>query len=254
MLGAFSTNLPVYDGERLYLLVFPLWALLIGRGFAGLWEWCRRLSTGPAEATPHPDPPPQGGREPTNLRSPSPPSPQEDQSRVRGGPRKAGKKGWLISGLVLLLLAQSYGVLTQHPYNLSYYSGLVGGLPGAERLGLELAYWSESVDRRLLGQLVRQMTPDSTAALAPTLAPGQGGFATGRALVVRKAFLYDEDKAAGDDFLVVYRRTAYWKPEIQRIIREGQTIAENARHGVWLSRLIRRAKRGSPPVQRGGNS
>jgi hypothetical protein len=98
------------------------------------------------------------------------------------------------------------------------------------------------------------MTPGATAALAPTLAPGQGVFASGRSLLARKAFLDDEDKAAADDFVVIYRRKAYWRPEIDRIIREGRTIAENARHGVWLSRLIRRANRGSPPVQRGGNS
>jgi hypothetical protein len=79
-------------------------------------------------------------------------------------------------------------------------------------------------------------------------------FATGRALLARKTFLDDEDKATADDFLVVYRRTAYWKPEIERIFREGETLAENVRHGVWLSRLIRRPKRGSPPVQRNGNS
>jgi hypothetical protein len=216
VLGVFSTDVPVYDGERLYLLVFPLWALLIGRGFAFL---CGPGSAHRSEA---------GGRwaDPT-LRN---------------------------SLLTLLLLAQSFGLLTHHPYNLSYYNLLVGGLPGAERLGLELAYWSESVDRRLLGKLNSQMPPGPTAALAPTLAPGQGAFATGRALVSRKAFLDDEDKAMADDFLVVYRRTAYWKPEIKSIIREGETFAENTRHGVWLSRLIRRAKRGSPPVQRGGNS
>ncbi|HEY2157729.1 MAG TPA: hypothetical protein VGH33_19015, partial [Isosphaeraceae bacterium] len=156
--------------------------------------------------------------------------------------------------LMFFLLAQSYGVLTHHTYNLSYYNLLVGGLPGAERLGLELAYWSESVDRTLLGKLNSQRPVGSTAALAPTLAPGQGVFATGRALLARKTFLDDEDKATADDFVVVYRRTAYWKPEIERILREGETVAENVRHGVWLSRLIRRAKRGSPPVQRNGNS
>ena len=31
-LVVFSTRVPVYDGERLFLLVFPLWAILIGRG------------------------------------------------------------------------------------------------------------------------------------------------------------------------------------------------------------------------------
>ena len=40
-LVVFSTRVPVYDGERLFLVVFPLWAILIGRGFASAWEWAR---------------------------------------------------------------------------------------------------------------------------------------------------------------------------------------------------------------------
>ena len=34
----FSTRVPVYDGERLFLHVFPAWAMLIGLGFGRLWE------------------------------------------------------------------------------------------------------------------------------------------------------------------------------------------------------------------------
>jgi len=34
----------VYDGARLFLVAFPLWALFIGRGGGLAWEWlCRRL-------------------------------------------------------------------------------------------------------------------------------------------------------------------------------------------------------------------
>ena len=34
----FSTRVPIYDGERLFLHVFPAWALLIGLGFHTLWN------------------------------------------------------------------------------------------------------------------------------------------------------------------------------------------------------------------------
>jgi hypothetical protein len=155
--------------------------------------------------------------------------------------------------LLAFLLAQSFGVIAHHPYNLSYYNLLVGGLPGAERLGLELAYWSDSVDRPLLRRLARSADSKTTAALAPTLAPSQVLIATGRALLGRRIFLDDEEKADLDDFLVVYRRSAYWKPEVRRIVAEGVVVAENSRRGVWLSRLIRRPKDGSPPGQAPGN-
>ncbi|MCA9109019.1 MAG: glycosyltransferase family 39 protein [Planctomycetaceae bacterium] len=32
-------GITVYDGTRLFLMVFPLWAILIGRGGSLLWEW-----------------------------------------------------------------------------------------------------------------------------------------------------------------------------------------------------------------------
>jgi 4-amino-4-deoxy-L-arabinose transferase-like glycosyltransferase len=34
----FSSRIPVYDGERLFLHVFPAWAMLIGLGFGRVWE------------------------------------------------------------------------------------------------------------------------------------------------------------------------------------------------------------------------
>src|SRR5262249_17295945 len=34
----FSSRIPIYDGERLFLHVFPAWALLIGLGFGWLVE------------------------------------------------------------------------------------------------------------------------------------------------------------------------------------------------------------------------
>lgn len=45
----FMLKFPIYDGERLFLFVFPLWAILIGYGYADLHDrlaaraWARRL-------------------------------------------------------------------------------------------------------------------------------------------------------------------------------------------------------------------
>ena len=76
-----------------------------------------------------------------------------------------------------------------HPFGLSYYNILVGGLPGAERLGLELTYWSDAVDRVLLDRLAAEIQPGATAALAPTLYPGQGILTTTSRLARRDVVL-----------------------------------------------------------------
>src|SRR5262249_31912060 len=133
----FSTGVPVYDGERLFLNVFPAWAILIGLGFGWLWNH-----------------------------------------------RYANRNRRVI--LVLFLLAQSYGVVSLHPFGLSYYNALVGGLPGAEWLGLELTYWNDPVDQVLLDRLAGAAQPGATAALVPSLYPGQGVLTTNRALVRRE--------------------------------------------------------------------
>ncbi|WP_422926987.1 ArnT family glycosyltransferase [Singulisphaera sp. PoT] len=184
----FSTRIPVYDGERLFLVVFPLWAVVIGLGFSKGWEW----------AGPH---------------------------RVRRG---------LLS---IFLVAQGFGLVSTHPFGLSYYNLLVGGLPGAERLGLELTYWNDAVDSTLLDRLAKEARPGDTAALAPTLYPTQGMASTTRLMARDGLVLGDEDKALKARWVVVSRRTAYWKPALKKRLEAGKPILLRSRQGVWLSGL-----------------
>jgi 4-amino-4-deoxy-L-arabinose transferase-like glycosyltransferase len=184
----FSTRIPVYDGERLFLVVFPLWAIMIGQGFGHLWErlregWWRRLA---------------------------------------------------LSGF---LLAQTYGVVTMHPFGLSYYNALVGGLSGAERLGFEVTFWGDAVDRVLLDALVRAAPADADAALVPTLYPGQGIASTTRTMARRSILLRDEQHAERVRWLVVSRRTAYWRPFVPDRLARGRVVFVRSRQGVWLSAI-----------------
>jgi 4-amino-4-deoxy-L-arabinose transferase-like glycosyltransferase len=191
----FSTRVPVYDGERLFLVAFPLLAILIGLGFAGIWEM-----TGPRGRT----------------------------------------------ALVALLIGQGYGVVALHPFGLSYYNLLVGGLPGAERLGLELTYWGDAVDGPILDRLATEARPGDSAALAPTLAPDQGKIATTRRLARIPVVLGDQDAAARSDWLIVSRRSAYWTPVVRDRLARDTAILDRTRQGVWLSRLLVRRKSKSP--------
>ena len=106
----FSTRVPIYDGERLFLHVFPAWSILIGMGFGKLWNYPRAAVV---------------------------------QSRYR----------IILAGF---MLAQVYGTASLHPFGLSFYNGLIGGLSGAARLGLELTYWNDAVDQVLLDRLARE--------------------------------------------------------------------------------------------------
>lgn len=185
----FSTRVPVYDGERLFLNVFPAWALLIGLGFDWLWNCYSTRS----------------------------------QRAV----------------LAVFLLAQGFGVVSLHPFGLSYYNALIGGLPGAERLGLELTYWNDAVDQTLLDRLAVIAKPAAAAALVPSLYPGQGIITTNRALARREIVLQDSESATRAEWLILSRRTAYWRAEIRDRLKngKGRRVVTRSRQGVWLSAL-----------------
>ncbi|RUL88739.1 ArnT family glycosyltransferase [Tautonia sociabilis] len=185
----FSTRAPVYDGERLFLLVFPSWALLIGLGFRSVWQ--------------------------------------------------AAGWAWMRALLVLLLVGQGTGVVRMHPFQLSYYNALVGGLAGAERLGLELTYWGDAVDRTLLREAERLVPPGEEIALAPTFHHIQPIAAMTPGLFEKGITLGPEQALGQTPWLILFRRSAYWSPEVERAERSGRPLAERSRSGVWLSRLYR---------------
>lgn len=191
LLTVFSTGVAVYDGERLFLPVFPLVAVFSGIGFQALWD------------------------------------------------RWAGRRGFR-SALVVFLGAQSIGLVSTFPFGLSYYNLLVGGLPGAERLGLELTYWGDAVDPVLLDELAQRAQPEDSSALAPTLAPTQGLASTTRRLAQKKMALADQQAAESSEWVVIYRRAVYWTPEVRELVRSEKPIAVRTCLGVWLSGLWHR--------------
>lgn len=54
---------------------------------------------------------------------------------------------------LLLLGPPAYWLFRAHPHELSYYNGLVGGLPGAQRLGFEPTYWYDAVTPAVLREM-----------------------------------------------------------------------------------------------------
>jgi 4-amino-4-deoxy-L-arabinose transferase-like glycosyltransferase len=185
LLVVFSTRAPVYDGERLFLPVFPLWAILVGHGFGIVWRALRRRS-----------------------------------ARI---------------ALALVLLAQGYGLVALHPFGLSYYNLLVGGLRGANQLGLEPTYWGDAVDRRLLDALADRAQPGSSIALVPSLHHVQATAILTPRLVARGLRIQDKDAWKSADWLIVFRRTAYWPDRLPSRLAGMRVTFLNARQDTWLA-------------------
>src|SRR5262249_33518494 len=141
-----------------------------------------------------------------------------------------GRRGRIALGAILL--AQGFGVVSMHPFGLSYYNALVGGLPGAKRLGLEGTYWSDAIHQGLLDRWAREAQPGSSAAMAPTLYPGQGAETTGfhRTLARRRLILRDDPWALQAEWVVVSHRRAYLRAElVDRLHRQGRLVATRSR-------------------------
>lgn len=198
VLGVFSfSQAPVYDGVRLFLVLFPLWAVAVGVGAEWLFHHSRLARW------------PQGVR---------------------------------IAALAIFLAAQGVGIVLYHPLQLSYYSALVGGLRGAESLGLETTYWGDSVTGELLDSAIEH-APGERVLYAPHLAPFQaasvevshGGFAESGVTLVGWDPTHLAD-AKGSRFALVYRRRADLAT-VEPILAGAKVIAETSRQGVWLARL-----------------
>ena len=95
------------------------------------------------------------------------------------------------------LVTQCYGTLVLHPFGLSYYNMLTGGLPGAQKLGLELTYWGDAVDRVLLNRLAAEIRPAPLRHWPRRSIQGQGILTTTSALVQQDVVLLDEAAATG---------------------------------------------------------
>jgi hypothetical protein len=127
-----APGVAVYDGERLFLVSYPVWAVLIGRGAEVALSWMRQKA--------------ELGLWPS----------------FRGELARRA----ILATLVLL---QGVGVIAMHPCQLSYYNLLVGGLTGADRLGFERTYWGDSVTRGLLRETVAVVPEDGVIAVEPVL-------------------------------------------------------------------------------------
>ena len=200
----FSTRAPVYDGERLFLPAFPLWASVVGIGFATVWE--------------------RAGRWP--------------------GWRSRLGRGVLALGF----LAQGYGVVHMEPFVLSYYNLLVGGLNGATRLGLEPTYWGDSVDGRLLDELARRARARRGGGVGADAASRSRAAITTVPLADLGLLVQDQEAWEQADWLIVYRRSAYWPKGLEAALADRTPVWINAREGTWLAGLWQR----TPRISRSG--
>ena len=193
-----------YGGERLFLVIFPFLALLAGIGFAWIWQQLREA---------------QGAEDPA--------SPGARMQRVAGAVLA-----------VLVLVPGLLGIVSMHPYELSYFSAIIGGTEGAEKLGLELTYWCETYRETLpfLNDLPEQGASVWTEE-------------DGVLYTYQKVGLLRSDLQVGGrvvkagplaaDYALIQRRPSGYTPEINTLMAERQPVFVVEHSGVALAYLYK---------------
>lgn len=188
---------PKYDGVRLFLPVFPFLAILSGIGLEWLAEKVGSLF-----------------RRKFSLRTIHLP---------------------LLLGLLFLGI-NVWPLVAIHPYYLSYYNGLVGGVRGAKKLGLETTYWGDSLTQTVLDYLNGQPSgirvnffPVGTNVVPLLKLSGK---------LRRDLEVTSREKA---DFLVLNCRQGFFDEKLWKIYEEGKPIKEASTfyRGVPLTTVYR---------------
>ncbi|MBM4309916.1 MAG: hypothetical protein FJ119_03070 [Deltaproteobacteria bacterium] len=80
-------------------------------------------------------------------------------------------RGCVTAGLLLAALAYpALETARSHPFELSYYNRLIGGLPGAYRKGMEVTYWYDSITDDMLSFINRTVHPGALVSSFPVAA------------------------------------------------------------------------------------
>ena len=141
---------------------------------------------------------------------------------------------WCIAiGLVVVGAGE---LASMHPYEMSYYSELIGGLGGAERLGFEVSYWFEAFSPRALHEIERLLPQGARVWTFPQY-PGY--------TLLRQWGLWREDLEDGDigaaDYLILYTRKSrfYAVPGVEGVYLNQRPLWSLRCRGVQLVGLYK---------------
>jgi hypothetical protein len=137
-----------------------------------------------------------------------------------------------------MLLPGLRGIAAMHPHELSYFSGIVGGVKGAERLGLELTYWCETY---------RAALPFLNAV--PEQSPSVWTEEDGVLYTYRQRGQLRADINVGGrvvkagplaaTYALIQRRPSGYTPEIEMLVRNRQPVFVVRQDGMALAYVFK---------------
>ncbi len=144
------------------------------------------------------------------------------------------------AAVALIVLSPGAEFFVYQPYGMSYFTPVIGGLPGAERLGMEVTYYGEAIDPAGFASINQRARAGERVAYAPMFAD----------LPVLLPFYYtrygilDGRLAPAApwqdwDYLMWINRGGAIGPDEREFLTRGRVIHENRLLGVTLSKVLR---------------
>jgi len=150
-----------------------------------------------------------------------------DALAVRWPPR------WAAAAVAAFMAVQIVPLAAIHPYELSYYSALVGGLRGAHKLGMETTYWGDTVTSDVLDYVNARCPKGGKVCFFPIgdFIPPTYQDATGE---LRKDLRFSTEIDPDYDLLVLLPRQGKFNEKAWRLYRTGKPVFQVERQGVPL--------------------
>lgn len=205
---AFSVpGIAVYDGERLFLVVVPLWSLLAARAVA---------LDGPPEETPA--------------------SNASDGNRTRWAQPKI-----MIGFATLAAAVGCWNLYSTSPCWLGFWNAAAVPFGTDSRQELEASYWGDSVTREILTATAAAVPEGAQIDVAPVLHQFQleDLLAQCPVLRARRVRLRAYSPKARSDYLLLFERRADLPTELRMPLEGVQTIAEVRRQDRRLAAVYR---------------
>ena len=154
--------------------------------------------------------------------------------------RHRTRLGMLVATVVVAV--QLVSLIRIAPCYLSGYGGLVGGLSGADKFGLPLTYWGDSITPTLLRETARQLPAGSVIHILPTMHQFQlqelGSQTAAFQSQQYELRPFDKGDRVAPRYVLMFRRLDYLEHDFRGSRPPGKVLAEVQRAGVWLAALI----------------
>ena len=142
--------------------------------------------------------------------------------------------------LYSLLLPSLVSLLLIHPFYLSYYNSLIGGLKGAEKKGMELTYWGDTINRRVFAWINANASPGSTISFYPA---GYRQVKLYSLLGFLRKDLQGQDTINQKaEYVVLQMRKGLFNQKCWELIKYGSEVFSLQKDGVSLVKIYKGGK------------